>query len=161
MCSLYKIICLSGIAITLLFSSVVMAAAGVQRDQFKEIYQSIVEKMSSPSSLEEKLHFLNKKNEEYVSIIRKMKKDAKTNPSIVDSKEYISGWDIYDQIIPLLNLKLDSGKTMLTRQSCLESISLVVSREMPAPAEEDLPKLSPESETTIRIIKHLCGDSLK
>jgi len=149
------------VTMLLLLSSPAMAASTVTKRQFADIYQSIVEKMRSSASLNEKIQYLRIRDKEYVSLYKKMRLEAKTDPSIRNSPVYMYGWDLYDRIIPLLSLQLDSGKTRLTRKSCLEAAGLVSSGELPPPVDEALPELSPEAKETMKLIRDLCGDSLR
>jgi hypothetical protein len=149
------------VSLLLAISSSALATSSVNKDQFKEIYQSIIEKVDSSASLEEKMAYLDRKNKEYISRIHDMRAEVKSDPSILNSADYIFAWDLYDQVIPLMNLKMDSRKMFLTQQSCLEALSLVSAKEGPAPSENDLPDLPSASKRTLKLISDLCKNSVR
>lgn len=102
------------------------------RADYDKIYQSIVSKVKSNASIEDKVGFIKSKNAEYVALAKKMMQASDTNPEILKDATYSYLWDLYDKIIPLLKIKANPETQKAVDTSCLEASRLV----QPAPSEK-------------------------
>lgn len=128
------------------------------KDMFIANYESLKAKIISQASVAEKMNFIKTQDQSFIQMFQLMKNEVIKNRKLADHPDYAYVVELYDQYVPLLNLKMDADGKRVSQVSCLESQSLVFTkdRELPIEDGEDI-RLSPESLGTAELLKKLCN----
>lgn len=95
------------------------------QSDFDKIYQSVVAKIRSDSSAEDKLLFINTKNAEYLSLGEQIMAQSSQKPEIRNTTVFSYFFELYDKMIPLVKIKMHKDSKVVSKRSCLEAARLV------------------------------------
>ena len=138
--------------ITIIFSlslssflcGVASADLTTDREKIDHIYNNIVMELQSTSALEQKIWSLALQNDKYLLEVNKIKNES----------DYDYAVDLYDEVIPLLHLQLNTQKQNFTPISCNIAMGLVEMKKQVTTTHNSL--IAARNTLTLSLLKKLC-----
>lgn len=135
----------------------VCAQTNYSRAKIDSRMKAVETKVLSTAPLAEKLQLIRAVDLEINLMISNTLEQAKKDKTVLEDPVYLYTWDLYDDLIPLLNLKLNTNKTAMTEKSCIEVTNSVLTREQELLQDEALASPSSRAQKVIEMIRALCA----
>jgi hypothetical protein len=123
------------------------------------IYQSMVNTINSKDSIAKKLSALKVQEKEFLRMADKMKTEMETDRRSAEPSDYLEVFKIYDRIIPLMAIGLNSKSGKVDKISCLRAqrlIAHITTDDRYVERDPTLKELGLEGPSTAELLRKLC-----
>ena len=128
-----------------------------KKSSFLELRKTYFLKISEAKTAKEAASLIQELNKKYLADLESLRQRAEKNSAL--RADYNSAFDLYDQVIPVAHLKMDTldGSKHLTTRECIEAEGIVKASTTNLTQESSLPEvLSKEDQDTLDLIQKIC-----